>query len=158
MDHPEWNDEELLRACQSPIHPDAVKGIELFNHTGYFEAHEALETAWRDEPGAQRDLYRAILLAAVTLLHMQRGNFEGALKVSQRCLRWIAPFGEICCGVQVGALRRQVLVINQRLEVEGADFLRHFNFTGVNPIIFDQRYPLTFSEKPKGIKKSSPKE
>lgn len=158
MDHPGWNDDEVLRACQSPLHPDAVKGIELFNRAEYFEAHEALETAWRDEPGAQRDLYRAILLAAVTFLHMKRGNFDGALKVSRRCLRWMAPFGEVCCGVNIADLRQQIIIVNRSLEQEGAGYLQRFNFTGVNLIIFDRNYLIALPEKPLRTKKSLPKE
>lgn len=149
MDQPEWNEEEIQRECQAPLHPDAVKGMDLFNLAEYFEAHEALESAWRDEPGAQRDLYRAILLAAVTILHTQRGNYIGAVKVSRRCLRWMTPFGEVCCGVQIGLLRQQVFSLNQGLELEGADFLQRFDFTGVNPIVYDRRYPVALPEKPR---------
>ena len=47
--------------CQGPLHPQAVYGMELFNQGRYFEAHEALEAAWRDESGPVRDLYRGIL-------------------------------------------------------------------------------------------------
>ena len=38
-----------------------MDGIRLFNAGQYWRAHEALEAAWREEPGAVRDLYRGIL-------------------------------------------------------------------------------------------------
>lgn len=144
MDQPVWRVEEIQRCCHKPLHPEAVKGIDLFNQAEYFEAHEALEIAWREETDPRRDLYRGILLAAVTILHMQRGNFEGALKVSRRCLKWLAPFGENCCGVQVGALRQEILSINQHLEQEGAGFLQLFKFTDVQAIVYDRHYPVAY--------------
>jgi uncharacterized protein len=36
------------------------EGIACFNDQRYFEAHEALETAWRNEPGQIRELYQGI--------------------------------------------------------------------------------------------------
>jgi hypothetical protein len=145
-DQPIWKDEEIQTACQNPLHRQAVEGIRLFNHFEFFEAHEALEAAWRAEPGPSRDLYRGILLAAVTFLHMQRGNYEGALKVSRRCLKWLAIFGEVCCGVQVGALRRQVSAINQRLEQDGAPFLTIFTASNVTPIQVEPDWPIDWSD------------
>lgn len=147
MDKPQWVDEEILGACMSPIHLNAVEGIKFFNQGAYFEAHEELETAWREEPGAIRDLYRGILLAGVTLLHMQRGNFEGALKVSQRCLKWLAVFGESCCGVQIGDLRRQMAQINKGLENQGKWFITNFNYSSVRPICYDSHWPTTLPKQ-----------
>lgn len=66
------------------MHPAAREGILLIEEGAYFEAHEALETAWRETPPPGRELYQGILQAAVTYLHLQRGNREGALKVYQR--------------------------------------------------------------------------
>lgn len=144
-DQPLWKDEEVQCACQNPLHVQAVEGIRLFNHHEFFEAHEALETAWRAEPGPRRELYRGILLAAVTFLHMQRGNYEGALKVSRRCLKWLAIFDEVCCGVQVGTLQRQVGATNQHLEQAGAPFLTHFDFSEIKPIQIDPDWPIELS-------------
>ena len=70
--------------CSVPLHPAALRGLELFNAGEYFEAHEALEDAWRDETGPVRLLYQGILQVAVTYLHVQHDNYEGALKLSAR--------------------------------------------------------------------------
>lgn len=91
--------------CHGPLPPHAIEGLRLFQRGAYFEAHEALERAWREEKEPIRDLYRGILQAAVTYLHMRRGNFDGAVKVYERCMRLLNRFPDTCRGVQVGRLR-----------------------------------------------------
>ncbi|HRQ33635.1 MAG TPA: DUF309 domain-containing protein, partial [Anaerolineales bacterium] len=59
----------------APLHPSAIEGLRLFNNGKYFEAHEALETAWLEERGKIRDLYRGILQVGVAYLHITRGNY-----------------------------------------------------------------------------------
>jgi predicted metal-dependent hydrolase len=91
--------------CHGQLLPHAKDGLRLFNAGEYFEAHEALELAWREETGPIRDLYRGILQAAVTYLHMRRGNYAGALKVSERCMKWLSRWPDKCRGVNVAKLR-----------------------------------------------------
>lgn len=94
--------------CNGPLHPKAIQGLELFNHGYYFEAHEALEAAWREESGPLRDLYRGILQVGVVYLHITRHNYPGALKVYQRCRKWLQHWPGTCRGVAVGQLRRDL--------------------------------------------------
>ena len=58
-----------------------MEGLKLFNKKKFFEAHEELEDAWRDETGEIRNLYQGILQVAVAYLHVTRRNFNGAVKV-----------------------------------------------------------------------------
>jgi uncharacterized protein len=53
--------EEITTGCMGALPPLALRGLELFNQGEYFEAHEALELAWREETGPVRELYRGIL-------------------------------------------------------------------------------------------------
>ena len=94
-----------MQECDQPLHPRAAEGLRLFNHGRYFEAHEALEEAWLDEPGEIRDLYRGILQAAVVYLHITRRNYAGALKVYQRSRKWLEKWPAVCRGIQVARLR-----------------------------------------------------
>jgi hypothetical protein len=87
------------------LHKLAVRGLELFNEGDYFEAHEALESAWRDEPGSIRELYQGILQTAVSYLHIQHGNYDGAIKVSARARVKLDKWPATCRGVDVAALR-----------------------------------------------------
>ncbi|GEM_PF-6647224 len=63
------------------LHPKVWEGLRLFNAGHYFEAHEALEAAWNEDLRPIRELYRGLLQAAVTYLHIQRGNYAGACKM-----------------------------------------------------------------------------
>ena len=88
-------------ACLRPLPRLVVRGLELFNAGDYFQAHEFLEEAWRGEPDPIRELYRGILQVGVGFYHIQRRNYNGAHKLFQRALGWLAPFLPICQGVNV---------------------------------------------------------
>jgi len=113
--------------CDLPLHPEARRGIELFNAGEYFEAHEALENAWRDEPGRARELYQAILQVAVTYLHIQRGNYSGAMKVSARCKLKLDQYPDTCRGVNVADLRRNLDTVMEALTPLGPERIRVFD-------------------------------
>lgn len=96
--------EEIKTACQGTIHAEAVKGIKLFNQRHYWLAHEALETAWLEENGILRALYKGILHSGVMYLQIQRNNLIGAMKMHKRCHVWLDPWPEVCRGVNVAKL------------------------------------------------------
>lgn len=96
---------ELARQSALPLPEAAAHGVALFNAGHFFEQHEALEAAWRAEPGPVRALYQGILQTGVGLLHLQRNNLIGARKVFERAARHLAPLPAVCQGVDVAALR-----------------------------------------------------
>jgi len=100
--------EQIPAACQGELHPMAVKGIQLFDEGRYWEAHEALEAAWKDERQPVRFLYQGILQAGIIYLQIERGNFQGMAKMAERCKKWLRPWPEHCRGVDVGQLRVDV--------------------------------------------------
>ena len=114
----------------------------LFNEGRYFEAHEELEAAWNAEKGRVRELYQGILEAAVTYLHITRGNYPGAVKVYGRSMRWLQGWPEKCRGVDVGQLRRNMDAAIAELQRLGPD----------RSAEFDQRLlkPLTWVESEGG--------
>ena len=108
----------------------------MFNQGYYFEAHEALEAAWRVERSPLRDLYRGILQAGVVYLHIVNHNYPGAIKVYQRCRKWLQPWPETCRGIQVGQLRRDLeddILVLQEL---GPGQIASFDRTILKPIHF----------------------
>ncbi len=113
--------------CTGPLHPRARRGIELFNEGHYFEAHEELEAAWRDEQGNVRRLYQGILEAGVTYLHITRGNYWGALKVYKRSMRWLRDWPDRCRGVDVGQLRRDLNAAIAEVERLGENGMAAFD-------------------------------
>ena len=102
--------------CDGSLHARARQGILLFNEGRYFDAHEELEAAWREEKGRIRQLYQGILEAAVTYLHITRGNYAGAVKVYGRSMRWLKDWPEQCRGIDVGQLRRDLAAAIEEMQ------------------------------------------
>jgi hypothetical protein len=102
---------EINNACANELHPKAVEGIGLFNAGKYWEAHEALEEAWKYEMGTIRALYKGILQVGVMYLHIERGNYRGAMKLHKRCLVWLNPWPNKCCELDIGEIKRNVQAV-----------------------------------------------
>jgi len=67
-------------------------GLELIKKGEYFDAHEVIEDAWRNEPGEIRQLFQGILQVAVIYLHISKGNSIGAQKMLHRALYNLSPY------------------------------------------------------------------
>lgn len=120
--------------CVGNIHPAAIKGMELFNAGEYWLAHEDLEKAWKEESGRVRDLYRAILQSAVVYLHITRDNYNGAVKVYGRVQKWIQPWPDVCRGIQIGGLRRDLDTVIEEVKRLGPDRLASFDRSLLKPV------------------------
>jgi predicted metal-dependent hydrolase len=127
----------LTQTCDEPISRLAIQGIELFNRGEYFEAHEVLEEAWKEDKTAGRDLYRSILQVAVAYYQIERGNYVGAMKMFLRVRRWIDQLPGLCRGVQVERLRRDAARVRQRLFELGPDNIGAFETKLFKPVIYD---------------------
>jgi predicted metal-dependent hydrolase len=84
------------------------EGIDLFNQGRFFECHEAWEEAWKRSVGAEKIFYQGIIQAAVAILHVQRGNLDGAAKLRAKALAKIDPLPVEHMGVALGELRDQL--------------------------------------------------
>jgi hypothetical protein len=120
--------------CDGTLHARARAGIRLFNEGRYFEAHEELEAAWRDEKGRIRELYQGILEVGVTYLHITRGNYAGAIKVYGRSMRWLKDWPENCRGIDVGQLRRDLESALAELQRLGPGRSTEFNRALLRPV------------------------
>jgi uncharacterized protein len=120
-------DADMETACREPLSNPAQRGIELFNASEYFEAHEYLEAAWKEERGPGREFYRAILQVAVAYLQIERGNYPGAVKMFGRLQKWINPLPEQCRGVNVAKLREDARQAYQALAGLGKERISEFD-------------------------------
>ncbi|HTP00488.1 MAG TPA: DUF309 domain-containing protein [Anaerolineales bacterium] len=127
-----------MAECEGRLHPRAREGIVLMNEGRYFEAHEELEEAWREEKGRVRELYQGILEAAVTYLHIRRGNYPGAMKVYARSMRWLKDWPEQCRGVDVGQLRRDLATAIFEAQLLGGARLAEFDPGLLKPVRMDE--------------------
>jgi predicted metal-dependent hydrolase len=125
---------EIDCACQGELPIQVVNGLELFNQGEYFEAHEVLEDAWREEPGPVRELYRGILQIAVAYYHLLRGNYTGAVKMFHRSRTWLEPFPDRCRGIDLARFRQDYIQVEDQLHRLGPDRLRHFDRSLMRPI------------------------
>jgi hypothetical protein len=124
--------------CASGTLPqDVINGIHAFNLGEYFEAHEFLETAWRDEPGPIRNLYRGILQVAVGYYHLLRDNQRGALKMFVRCREWLDPLPDICCGIQIRQFSQDVYSVEQFVQNHPEEHSRETHQALLKPIRMD---------------------
>lgn len=124
--------------CHASLHPRAAEGLRLFNAGKYFEAHEALEDAWNEEPGRVRDLYRGILQIAVVYLHITRRNYNGAVKVYARSRRWIGDWPDLCRGIRVGELRRDAEAVINEVRRLGLERISEFDDSLLKPVRWEE--------------------
>ena len=124
--------------CDGPLHPRARQGLALFNQGRYFEAHEELEAAWKEEKGSIRRLYQGILEAGVTYLHITRGNYAGAVKVYGRSMKWLKDWPEICRGVDIGQLRKDLDAVMVEVHRLGETGLTGFDRSLLKPVVWKE--------------------
>jgi predicted metal-dependent hydrolase len=120
--------------CVGTLHPAALKGMQLFNAGEYWLAHEELEAAWKEERGAVRELYRAILQTGVVYLHIERDNYNGAVKTYEKVQKWIQPWPDVCRGIDVGGLRRDLDTVIEEVRRLGPDRLAGFDRSLFKPV------------------------
>jgi len=124
--------------CDGSLHPKAIEGLRMFNAGRYFEAHEELEAAWKNERGRVRELYQGILEAGVTYLHISRGNYPGAIKVYGRSMRWLRQWPATCRGVEVGQLRADLTAAIEEVKRLGEGRIHEFNRDFLKPVIWKE--------------------
>ena len=124
--------------CRGPIHPKAMEGILYFNKGMYYEAHEALEDAWKVEGDPIRDLYKGILQAAVFYFHLERQNYKGVVKMYARSQKWLNGWPEICRGIHIGQLREDLDAVMARVRRLGPEKISAIDPASFNPITWNE--------------------
>lgn len=124
----------ILEACRQELSPLAITGLEEFNRREFFQAHESLEEAWKEDSSPGRELYRGILQVAVAYLQIERGNYRGAMKMFRRARRWLDPLPDACRGVNIAELRATAYHIQQVVQELGPKRIMEFDFSLIQPI------------------------
>ncbi|HEY6394592.1 MAG TPA: DUF309 domain-containing protein [Candidatus Binataceae bacterium] len=83
-------------------------GIDLFNDGKFFECHEAWEEIWKRSVGGDKLFYQGLIQAAVAILHVERGNREGAAAVYSRARARLDPVADHHLGLEIGEFRRSL--------------------------------------------------
>ncbi|MFN0147149.1 MAG: DUF309 domain-containing protein [Dehalococcoidia bacterium] len=93
-----------------------------FNGGRYFECHETLEEIWQEEAGDVRDLYKGLIQVAAAFVHLTRGNYVGADRLSRTALGYLAPYRPGgAMGFDVDAICRQVESAHRALIANGPE-------------------------------------
>lgn len=69
-----------------------------------FNAHEVLESVWKNSPNAERMLWQGLAQYAVGLTHIQRGNPKGARTLLVRAVERLRAFDPVAAGHAAGEL------------------------------------------------------
>lgn len=128
------NYDALTEACQQPLPPLVVEGLELFNQGEYYKCHDALEAAWNEDQTAGRELYRGILQVGIAYYQIQRGNYRGAVKMLLRVRQWLDPLPAWCRGIHVAKLRQEAAAVQEALTTLGAEGMGAFDQHLFQPI------------------------
>jgi hypothetical protein len=124
----------LADSCAELLSELALKGFHEFNAHEFFECHESLETAWKADSGAARDLYRVILQIGLAYYQIERSNYNGALKMFLRSQQWFAQLPDQCRGVDLAQLRSDAAAARAHLEALGPDRITQFDMTLIKPL------------------------
>ena len=76
----------------------------------YFEAHEALEDAWRAAEPAEKDFFQGLVHFTVAWYQAGRGNRVGCERQLAKAERRLGPFAPAHRGVDLDAVLAQVRV------------------------------------------------
>jgi predicted metal-dependent hydrolase len=74
----------------------------------YFEAHEALEDAWRAAEPAEKDFFQGLVHVTVAWYQAGRGNRVGCERQLAKAERRLASFAPAHRGVDLAAVLNQV--------------------------------------------------
>jgi predicted metal-dependent hydrolase len=75
---------------------------------GYFEAHEALEDAWRAADPAEKDFFQGLVHVTVAWYQAGRGNAVGFTRQLEKAERRLTPFAPTHRGVDLDGVLAQV--------------------------------------------------
>jgi predicted metal-dependent hydrolase len=83
-------------------------GIALIQRGSFFEAHEALELAWRDAAPEERDFFQGLVHVAVAWYQAGRGNRVGCERQLEKAARRLTPYSPMHRGMDVASVLQQV--------------------------------------------------
>jgi predicted metal-dependent hydrolase len=74
-----------------------VEGVDHFNATEFWEAHESWETIWLAAESDVEQFLQGLIQVAAAYHHVKRGTFRGAIRLFEAGLRRLEAFPENFC-------------------------------------------------------------
>jgi predicted metal-dependent hydrolase len=89
----------------APLRPELVEFVALYGAGRYFDAHEALELAWRRSTEPRMLFYQGLIQWAVAFEHRRRGNPRGARLQLAKAWAKLGPAPSGYLGLDLSACR-----------------------------------------------------
>jgi hypothetical protein len=81
---------------------------EYFNSERYWEAHETLESVWRNASGEEKRYLQGLILVCAAFVHHQKGEKQVALGILRRAAKQLSHEGDSYHGIAVKSLKSRV--------------------------------------------------
>jgi len=95
------------------------KGLEAFNSSHFYDAHEHWEEVWLETPNPDKMFLQGLIQVAAAFHHYSRSNLLGTRNLLQAGLLKLDRFPEIHGGLEIEALRKAVRGWLDALEAGG---------------------------------------
>ena len=92
-------------------------GISYFNNERFWECHEALEGAWKQSNGEEKELIQGLILVAAALVHYQKAEDDICLSVLGRALEKLNDKSGQYCRINVDDVKQKVIEILDKKEI-----------------------------------------
>jgi len=101
-------------------------GLGLFDEERYWESHEALESAWKESEGDEKEILQGLILIAASLVHWQKNEKQVTLSVMKRARDKLWRHQTEYSGIDIVALT------NRLDEILSANNPEFFKLTAMN--------------------------
>ena len=92
-------------------------GVSYFNNERFWECHEALEGAWKQSKGEEKELIQGLILVAAALVHHQKAEDDICLSVLGRALEKLNDKSGQYCRINVDAVKQKVIEMLDKKEI-----------------------------------------
>ena len=92
------------------------RGIQLFNHAEFFDAHEVLEDVWRASLPAEKKFLQGLIQVAVAFHHHSRKNVRGMRSLLERAINNLAECPDDFRDIQLPSLRQSLVQWREALD------------------------------------------
>ena len=92
-------------------------GVSYFNNERFWECHEALEGAWKQSNGEEKELIQGLILVAAALVHYQKAEDDICLSVLGRALEKLHDKSGQYCRINVDDVKQKVIEMLDKKEI-----------------------------------------
>ncbi|HET6779599.1 MAG TPA: DUF309 domain-containing protein [Nitrososphaera sp.] len=84
------------------------RAMQLFNDERYWEAHEALESVWKNASGIEKDILNGIILAAAAFVHDEKDEPSVCLSILRRARKKLGGASGTYHGMDVNRIKDKI--------------------------------------------------